>query len=55
MDDVCRRMKMQMDEENQNVFPDWTATSGIEFWHPDELYMEWQTFLYGIWENVQYL
>ena len=46
---------MQMEEENQNVFPDWTTKSGIEFWHPDELYMEWQMFLYGIWENVQYL
>lgn len=46
---------MQMDEENQSIFPDWATASGIEFWHPDELYMEWQMFLYGIWENVQYL
>lgn len=45
---------MQLNQE-QDVFPDWMSTSGISFWQPDQLYIEWITFLYGIWESVEYL
>jgi hypothetical protein len=46
---------MQLNQQNQEVFPEWASTSGIEFWQPDELFIEWITFLYGIWETVEYL
>jgi hypothetical protein len=46
---------MELNEQNQVVIPDWASTSGIEFWQPDELFIEWITFLYGIWETVEYL
>ncbi|MFW9962911.1 MAG: hypothetical protein ACFFCX_05080 [Candidatus Sifarchaeia archaeon] len=45
-------MELKQDEE---VFPDWISTSGIDFWEPDKLYVEWLMFLYGIWESVNYL
>jgi hypothetical protein len=46
---------MEINQQTQEVFPDWTSTSGIEFWQPDVLYIEWLVFLYGIWEKVEYL
>ncbi|MGY5864464.1 MAG: hypothetical protein RTV41_07650 [Candidatus Thorarchaeota archaeon] len=45
---------MQVNQQEQ-IFPDWSSNSGIEFWEPDDLYMEWLVFLYGIWEKVEYL
>ncbi|MFW9963415.1 MAG: hypothetical protein ACFFCX_07620 [Candidatus Sifarchaeia archaeon] len=44
-------MELKQDE----VFPDWMSTSGIDFWEPDTLYIEWLMFLYGIWDSVDYL
>jgi len=44
-------MELKQDE----VFPEWMSTSGIDFWEPDKLYIEWLIFLYGIWESVDYL
>lgn len=46
---------MQLSQQNQDVFPDWSSSSEISFWQPDELYIEWITFLYSIWEKVDYL
>ena len=46
---------MELSQQNQDPFPDWASTSGIAFWQPDDLYIEWITFLYGIWETVEYL
>jgi hypothetical protein len=47
--------EMELSQQNQEGFPEWTATSEITFWQPDELFIEWMTFLYGIWETVEYL
>ena len=52
---VCGEQLMELSQQNQAVFPDWTSTSSIEFWEPDQLFIEWITFLYGIWETVEYL
>ncbi|MHA1943723.1 MAG: hypothetical protein ACW96M_04940 [Candidatus Thorarchaeota archaeon] len=41
--------------QQEQVFPDWMSNTGIDFWQPDELYMEWLIFLFGIWEKVEYL
>ncbi|MFX1482490.1 MAG: hypothetical protein ACFFCP_04790 [Promethearchaeota archaeon] len=41
--------------QDDKVFPDWSTNSGIDFWKPDDLYMEWIQFLFGIWEKVEYL
>jgi len=41
--------------DNQKVLPEWTANSGLEIWQPDNLYIEWLTFLYTIWQKVEYL
>ena len=46
---------MELYSQNQEIFPEWASTSGIDFWQPDELFIEWITFLYGIWETVEYL
>jgi len=43
-----------MIEVNQ-TFPDWTSDTQIDFWEPDELYVEWLIFLDGIWRKVEYL
>jgi len=44
---------------NQNdepsPYPDWMSSSGLGFWEPDRLYIEWISFLYTIWEKVDYL
>jgi hypothetical protein len=45
---------MEANQQDQ-IFPDWSSNSGIEFWEPDDLYMEWLIFLYGIWDKVEYL
>ncbi|MFW9770331.1 MAG: hypothetical protein ACFFEM_16050 [Candidatus Thorarchaeota archaeon] len=45
---------MDISQQDQ-IFPDWTTSSGIDFWEPDELYMEWLRFLDGMWERVEYL
>ncbi|MDH4213436.1 MAG: hypothetical protein ACFFCT_11485 [Candidatus Odinarchaeota archaeon] len=41
--------------EEPNPYPDWTSSSELKFWEPDRLYIEWITFLYAIWEKVDYL
>jgi len=46
---------MELYSQSQDPFPEWTSTSGIEFWEPDQLFIEWITFLYGIWETIEYL
>ncbi len=40
---------------DQGLYPDWTSTSGVALWEPDPLYIEWLTFLYLLWEKVDYL
>jgi hypothetical protein len=42
-------------DEESNVFPSWSSSSGIKFWEPDNLFIEWITFLYSIWQKVDYL
>jgi len=39
----------------QEVFPQWSANSGLDLWRPDDLYIQWLTFLYSIWQKVDYL
>ena len=39
----------------QGLYPEWTSTTGLELWEPDSLYIEWLTFLYLLWERVDYL
>ncbi|MHA1928675.1 MAG: hypothetical protein ACTSV2_08885 [Candidatus Thorarchaeota archaeon] len=46
---------MMIQNDRQDIYPEWTSTSGIEFWEPDRLYIEWLTFLYTIWQKVEYL
>jgi hypothetical protein len=41
--------------DEPNPFPEWSSSSGMGFWEPDPLYIEWITFLYTIWEKVDYL
>jgi hypothetical protein len=38
-----------------NPLPEWMSSSGLGFWEPDLLYVEWMTFLYTIWDKVEYL
>jgi hypothetical protein len=45
---------MDINQEDQ-IVPEWTTDSGIDFWEPEELYMEWLGFLYRIWQSVEYL
>jgi len=47
-------MLMNQNDE-PSPFPDWTSNSGLGFWEPDRLYIEWITFLYTIWAKVDYL
>jgi hypothetical protein len=35
--------------------PEWTEDTGLRFWEPDPLIVEWFTFLYTIWHRVDYL
>jgi hypothetical protein len=42
-------------DNEQSPLPDWLSSSGMGFWEPDKLYAEWITFLYTIWEKVEYL
>ena len=47
---------MLMNQVNeQDLYPEWTSTSGLDIWEPDTLYIEWLTFLYSIWQKVDYL
>jgi hypothetical protein len=47
---------MLTDQNNDtSPLPDWLSSSGLGFWEPDKLYIEWITFLYAIWEKVDYL
>jgi len=41
--------------ESENPFPEWTDTSGMGFWEPDKLYIEWMTFLYSLWYRIDYV
>jgi len=52
---VCGEQEMELSQQNQGPYPDWATTSGIDFWAPDQLFIEWMTFLYGIWDTVEYL
>ena len=45
---------METNREAQ-TYPDWTSNAEIDFWEPDDLYMEWQVFLQGIWRRIEYL
>ena len=31
------------------------STSGLGLLQDDKLFVEWLTFLYGIWENIEYI
>ena len=39
----------------EKTVPEWTSTSGIDLWEPDSLYIQWLTFLFSIWNGVEYL
>ena len=42
-------------DNDASPFPDWLSSPGLGFWEPDRLYVEWISFLYAIWERVDYL
>ncbi|MHA1138221.1 MAG: hypothetical protein ACTSSE_17210 [Candidatus Thorarchaeota archaeon] len=39
----------------QDLYPEWTSTSGLELWQPSDFYIEWLAFLNSIWQKVDYL
>ena len=56
---------LDMPQENKSMeptyytdethLPEWTEDSGLGFWEPDPLFVEWSVFLYTIWQRVDYL
>ncbi len=40
---------------NDEIGPAWLDSNKIGFWEPDDLYLEWMTFLYTLWDNIEYL
>ena len=42
-------------DSGERTLPEWTSNSMLDIWEPDKLYIEWLTFLYGIWKSVEYL
>ncbi|MBN2231015.1 MAG: hypothetical protein JW779_15625 [Candidatus Thorarchaeota archaeon] len=48
-------MLTHQNEEIPETFPPYVSNAGLDFWEPDQLYIEWIAFLYAIWEKVDYL
>jgi hypothetical protein len=42
-------------ETEEDPFPEWTLSIGMGLLEPNSLYMQWMTFLYSIWQKIDYV